>query len=157
KEQVLPTLAQQRGIAGGTYDLDAPPWTDSHEPIKVTAKWSVPKPANANASRFAMPPAFTPIVPAPDLFFGTLGTAKPVHAATCMAGRAVYTLHVQLPENVVKVNLPPVLKRNTPQFSYHEEWTQEGQELRRRTEVVSTAKDRVCSPEQVDAVRTAYA
>jgi hypothetical protein len=74
-----------------------------------------------------------------------------------MAGRAVYTMHVQLPDNVVTVNLPPAIKRSTPQFAYHEEWTRDGQELRRRIEVTSFAKDRVCSPEQVDAVRTAYA
>ena len=157
QEQVLPLLAQQRGIAGGTYDLEAPPWTDAREPFKVTAKWSLPKPANANELRFKMPPAFTPIVPAPELFFGTLGTAKPAYSASCLAGRAVYTMHVQLPDNVVTVNLPPAIKRSTPQFAYHEEWTREGQELRRRTEVTSFAKDRVCSPEQVDAVRTAYA
>jgi transglutaminase-like putative cysteine protease len=157
KEQALPLLAQERGIAGGTYDLEAPPWTDAREPFKVTAKWSLPKPAGANESRFKMPPAFTPILPAPELFFGTLGTAKPVYAASCMAGRAVYTMHVQLPDNVVTVNLPPTIKRSTPQFAYHEEWTRDGQELRRRIEVTSFAKDRVCSPEQVDAVRTAYA
>jgi transglutaminase-like putative cysteine protease len=156
QEQVLPALAQQRGIAGGTYDLEAPPWTDAHEPFKVIAKWSLPKPANANESRFRMPPAFTPILPAPELFFGTLGTAKPAYAAGCLAGRAVYTLHVQLPDNVVTVKLPPPLKRSTPQFGFHEEWTQEAQELRRRTEITSLVKDRVCSPEQVDAIRTAY-
>jgi hypothetical protein len=104
-----------------------------------------------------MPPAFTPIVPAPEMFFGTLGTAKRAYAASCLAGRAVYTVHVQLPDNVVTVKLPPAIKRSTPQFTFHEEWTQEGQELRRRTEIISTAKDRVCTPEQVDAVRTTYA
>ena len=66
-------------------------------------------------------------------------------------------MHVQLPDNVVTVKLPPAIRKSTAQFSYHEEWTQDGQELRRRTEVVSLVKDRVCSPEQVDAVRTAYA
>jgi hypothetical protein len=99
----------------------------------------------------------SPIAPTPDLFFGTLGTAKPAYAASCLAGRAVFTMHVQLPDNVVSIKLPPAIKKSTPQFSYHEEWTREGQELRRRTEITSFAKERVCSPEQVDAVRTTVA
>lgn len=157
QEQVLPALAQLRGIPGGTYDLEAPPWTDAREPFKITAKWTMPKPANGSAKRFSLPPALSPIAPAPDLFFGTLGTAKPAYSASCLAGRAVFTMHVQLPDNVVAIKLPPAIRKSTPQFSYHEEWTREGQELRRRTEITSLAKDRVCSPEQVDAVRTAYA
>ena len=157
QDQVLPALVQSRGIPGATADLEAPQWTETREPFKVTVKWSQPKPANANPSRFGMPPALSPFLPMPELFFGILGTAKPAFAASCQAGRAVYTTHVQLPDNVTTVKLPPVLKKSTAQFSYSEEWFHEGQELRRRTEVVSTAKDPVCSPEQVDAVRTAYA
>jgi transglutaminase-like putative cysteine protease len=157
QEQVLPALAQSRGIPGATVDIESPQWTEAREPFKITVKWSLPKPAAANESRFKIPPAMSPFIPVPELFFGVLGTAKPAFAASCQAGRAVYTLHVQLPDNVVTVKLPPAIKKSTPQFSYSEEWTHEGQDLRRRMEVVSTAKDPVCSPEQVDAVRTAYA
>jgi transglutaminase-like putative cysteine protease len=157
QHQVLPALAQLRGISGGTYDLEAPPWTDMREPVKITAKWTLPKPANASGSRFKIPPALSPIAPAPDLFFGALGTAKRAYSASCLAGKAVFTMHVQLPDNVASIKLPPVIKKSTPQFSFHEEWTREGQELRRRTEIISFAKDSVCSPEQVDSVRTAYA
>jgi transglutaminase-like putative cysteine protease len=156
KDLVLPVLAQERGIPGGSYDLEAPPWTDAHEPFRVTTKWTLPKATNASESRFKIPPGFSPVMPNPDLFFGTLEATKRTYPANCRAGRAVYTLHVALPENVVSVKLPAAIKRSSPQFSFREEWTREGQQLRRRTEVTSFVATRVCSPEQVDAVRTTF-
>jgi len=156
KDLLLPALAQDRGISGGTYDLDSPPWTDSREPFRVTFKWTLPKSTKVTDSRFKAPPGFSPVMPNPDLFFGPLDEAKRTYPAGCFAGRAVYTMHVALPDNVVSIKLPAVIKRSTPQFSFREEWTRDGQQLRRRTEVVSLAATRVCAPEEVEAVRTTF-
>jgi len=156
KDVVLPVWASLYGLSGGTYDLESPPWTDAREPFRVTTKWTLPKVPGVTDSRYRVPPGFSPLLPTPTLFFGSLGTTKRTYPVGCFAGRAVYTMHVALPENVTSITLPDPIKRSTPQFSYREEWTRDGQQLRRRTEVTSLVTTRVCSPAEVETVRTAY-
>jgi hypothetical protein len=107
-------------------------------------------------SRYKIPPGFSPIMPNPELFFGPLEATKRTFPAGCFAGRVVYTMHVALPDNVTTVKLPDPIKRGTPQFTFREEWTRDGLQLRRRTEVASVVTTHVCSPADVDAVRTAF-
>jgi transglutaminase-like putative cysteine protease len=155
KDAALGALAQQRGIVG-EFDMDAPAWTDNSEPFRVTTKWNSPKPTNPADAGLRVPTGFSPVLPHPDLFFGSMDPKKRVYAAGCLAGRIVHTVHVALPDNVTSIKLPPAVKKNTPQFSYTEEWSREGRNVQRRTEVRSVVASRVCSPAEIDAVSTAY-
>ena len=67
----------------------------------------------------------------------------------------VHTLSIALPDDVASVKLPPPIKKSAPEFTYRDEWTREGQLLRRRTEVISTVSERVCTPAEIDAVNAA--
>jgi hypothetical protein len=133
--------------------VEGPPWTDPHEPYRITTKWSLPKAPGAASQR--VPTGFSPILPHPAFFFGAFGATKRAYPAVCRAGRIVHTVHVTLPDTVVSVKLPPPVKKSTPQFSYRDEWTQDGRELRRRTEVASSAASGACSPDQIEAVSAA--
>lgn len=151
KDVVLQPLAQQRGLLAGTYDFDAPAWTDRQEPYRVTMKWTLPKPGPAEKT-FKIPPGFSPVLPHPAFFFGDLAATKRVYPAVCRAGRIVHNMHVALTGEVVSVKLPPAIKKSTPQFTYRDEWMREGQQLHRRTEVISSASEGACAPAQIDAV-----
>jgi transglutaminase superfamily protein len=153
KAAALQALAQRRGLTG-TFDLDAPAWTETREPFRITTKWSTPKSAVAPGLR--LPPGFSPILPHPDFFFGPFDARKRTYPAICRAGRIVHTMHLMLAGSVVNIKLPPPVKRNTPQFSFREEWSREGQYLKVRTEIVSSVAARACSPDEVQAVSTAY-
>jgi transglutaminase-like putative cysteine protease len=155
KEAALGPLAQQRGIVG-EFDMDAPAWTDTREPFRVTTKWNAPKPTTPAEAGFRVPVGFSPMLPHPDLFFGAMDSKKRIYAAGCRAGRIVHTVHMPLPDNVTSVKLPPALKRNTAQFSYTEEWSRDGRNVQRRTEVRSSVTGRVCSPAEIDTVSAAF-
>ena len=151
KDVILQPLAQQRGLLSGTYDFDAPPWTDRQESYRVTMKWTLPKPGPAEKT-FRIPPGFSPVLPNPAFFFGDLVATKRTYPEVCRAGRIVHNVHVTLPDDVVSVKLPPAIKRSTPQLTYRDEWTRDGQQLRRRTEVISSVSEGACAPAQIDAV-----
>jgi hypothetical protein len=151
KDTVLQPLAQQRGLLSGTYDFDAPAWTDRQEPYRVTMKWSLPKPG-ASEKAFRIPPAFSPVTPHPAFFFGDLAAVKHVYPEVCRAGRIVHNVYVVLPAEVASIKLPASIKRSTPQFTYRDEWTHEGQQLHRRTEVISSVSEGACAPAQIDGV-----
>jgi transglutaminase-like putative cysteine protease len=155
KDAALGALAQQRGI-DGEFDMEAPAWTDSSEPFRVTTKWNTPKPTTPAEARLRLPASLSPVAPTIEQFFGSMDPKKRVYAAGCRAGRIVHTVHLSLPDNVTSIKLPPAVKRNTPQFSYTEDWSRDGKNLQRRTEIRSTVASRVCSPAEVDAVGTAY-
>ena len=161
KDVVLQALAQQRGVAGGTYDLEAPPWTDAHEPYRITIKWTLPKPTGPAAAaqqaqaRFRAPPGFSPLLPHPAYFFGAVGANKRIYPSVCRPGRMVHTVHIPLTDDVVSVKLPSPVRKVTPEFTYRDEWTRDGRELRRRTEVTSSVNERMCSPAEIDAVAVA--
>lgn len=151
KDTVLQPLAQQRGLLSGTYDFDAPAWTDRQEPYRVTMKWSLPKPGPSEKA-FRIPPAFSPVTPHPAFFFGDLAATKRIYPEVCRAGRIVHNIYVALPAEVASIKLPPAIKRSTPQFTYRDEWTHEGQQLHRRTEVIASVSEGACAPAQIDAV-----
>ena len=155
KDVVLQALAQQRGLTG-TFDLDAPVWTDAREPYRITTKWEMPRATNPAEPPLRLPAAFSPIMPHPNLFFGPLDPKKRTYPAACRAGRIINTVHLTLPDNVVSVQLPPVLRRSTRQFSFTEQWSREGQSLQVRTELRSSAATRVCSPDEIDAVTATF-
>jgi hypothetical protein len=155
KDVELQALAQQRGLTG-TFDIEAPAWTDAHEPYRITTKWETPKPANPADARPRVPAAFSPILPHPSLFFGPLDSKKRTYPAACRAGRIVHTVHLTLPDNVLSVKLPPILKRSTPLFSFTEEWSRDGQSLQVRTELRSSVATRVCNPNEIDAVTATF-
>lgn len=151
KDAVLEPLAQQRGLVAGTYDFDAAPWTDRQDPYRVTMKWTLPK-AGPSEVRFRVPPGFSPVLPAPAIFFGDLSATKRHYPAVCRGGHIIHNVYVALPDNAKSVKLPPAVKRSTPQFTYRDEWTREGQQLRRRTEVIASVGVGACAPDQIDAV-----
>jgi hypothetical protein len=151
KDVVLQPLAQQRGLLAGTYDFDAPAWTDRQEPYRVTMKWTLPKPGPGEKS-FRVPPGFSPVLPSAAFFFGDLAATKRVYPTVCRAGHIVHNVHVALTGEVVSVRLPPAIKKSTPQFTYRDEWMHEGQQLHRRTEVISSASEGACAPAQIDAL-----
>jgi transglutaminase-like putative cysteine protease len=154
KETTLAALAQQRGLVG-EFDMDAPAWTETSEPFRITTRWKTPKPGAADKA-LRVPPSFSPVIPSLELFFGAIDPKKRVFAAACRAGRTVHTVHLTLPDNVASIKLPPPVKRNNAQFSYTEEWSRNGHNLQRRTEIRSSVPSRVCSPAEIDEVDTAY-
>src|SRR5262249_40888546 len=59
-------------------------------------------------------------------------------------------------DDVSAVDLPAAIEAKAEDFSYQARWSAEGRHLQVRTEIVSTVPTRVCSPEQIEAVRAAY-
>jgi hypothetical protein len=155
KDVELANLARLRGFLG-TFALDAPPWTERREPVRVTTKWEAEQPSNLVQTGWRAPPAFSPIIAHPNLFFGGLEPHKRVYPAVCRAGRIVHTLDVALPEGVAPGPLPPAIEQRAPQFSFREQWWAEGNHLRVRTEISSSTTRMVCAPDHINAVRTAY-
>jgi transglutaminase-like putative cysteine protease len=155
KEPALRELAKQRGFAG-EFTLDAPPWTTTTEPYRITTTWTAKRPFDLVQAGLRVPVGFSPILPFPDLFFGPLGRSRRIYPAGCRAGRVINTVDVVLPDDVSAVGLPPALEAKAPGFWYQTRWSAEGHRLQVRTEMVSQAPTRVCTPERIDAVRTAY-
>jgi hypothetical protein len=154
KDSTLAALAQQRGLLG-EFDMDAPAWADTSEPFRITTRWKTPKPTPADAG-LRVPPTFSPVIPSLELFFGAVDPKKRLYAAGCRAGRTVHTVHMTLPDNVASIKLPPAVKKSNAQFSYTEEWSRNGRDLQRRTEIRSFVASRVCSPAEIDEVDTAF-
>jgi Domain of Unknown Function with PDB structure (DUF3857)/Transglutaminase-like superfamily len=155
KELALQGLAKQRGFVG-EFSLDAPPWTTTSEPYRITTTWDTKRPFDLVQAGWRATVGFSPIVAFPDLFFGTLERSKRIYPAGCRAGRAVNTLDVTLPDDISAVRLPEAVEAKATDFSYRTRWSAEGHHLQVRTEIVSTVPTRVCSPEQIEAVRAAY-
>jgi hypothetical protein len=156
KEVELANLARLRGFLG-TFGLDAPPWTETREPVRVTTKWEMQLPFNLVQAGWRAPPPFSPMAPHPNLFFGGIEPHARVYPATCRGGSIVHNLDVAMPEGVVPGPLPSAIEQRGPQFSFSERWSADGNHLRVRTEIISTVKGRVCAPDQINAVRAAYA
>lgn len=156
KEVELGNLARQRGLIG-SFGLDAPAWTETREPVRVTTKWDLQLPFNQMLAGWRAPSPFSPMAPNPTLFFGGMEPHARVYPASCRGGRIVHTLELTMPEGVVPGPLPAALDQQGPEFSFHERWSADANRLRISTEIVSTTKGRVCAPDQVNAVRTAYA
>jgi transglutaminase-like putative cysteine protease len=155
KDLELANLARLRGFLG-TFALDAPPWTERREPFRVTAKWEAQQAFDPVPAGWRVPPAFSPMVPHPNLFFGGLEPHQRVYPAVCRAGRIVHTLDVALPEGIVPGPLPAAIEQHAPQFSFQERWWVESNHLRVRTEISSSVTGMVCAQDQINAVRTAY-
>jgi hypothetical protein len=155
KDLALQGLAKQRGLVG-EFSLDAPPWTTTSEPYRITTTWEMKRPFDLVQAGWRIPVGFSPIVAFPDLFFGTLDRAKRIYPAGCRAGRAVNSVDVSLPEDVSADHLPALVEANAGDFSYNTRWSAEGHHLQVRTEIVSSVPTRVCGPEQIDAIRAAY-
>src|SRR5581483_4080337 len=146
---------KQRGVVG-KFGLDAPAWTDSREPYRVTTSWDTQQPFNIVDTGWRAPPAFSPLTPHPDAFFGALSPTKRVYPALCRAGRMVHTVHLELPGDVSAVDLPAPIEKSTPLFQFREQWSREAHGLQVRVEVSSFARARVCTPQEVDAVTAAF-
>ncbi len=155
KDTALAALGQLRGLTG-EFDMDAPAWTDAAEPFRITTRWKSPKPATPAEAALRVPASFSPMIPTLETFFGTIDPKKRVYAAGCRAGRAVHTVHLTLPDNVSSIKLPPAVKRNTSEFTYTEEWSRNGRNIQRRTEIRSSVASRVCSPAQIAEVDTVF-
>jgi Domain of Unknown Function with PDB structure (DUF3857)/Transglutaminase-like superfamily len=155
KDIALQELAKQRGLIG-EFSLDAPPWTTTREPYRITTTWDTKHPFDLVQAGWHPPVGFSPIVAFPDLFFGTLDRTKRIFPAGCRAGRAVNTVDVTLPDDVSADRLPAAVAASAGDFSYNTRWSAEGHHLQIRTEIVSSVPTRVCGPEQIDAIRTAY-
>lgn len=155
KDIVLRALAKQRGLVG-EFGLEAPPWTTSGEPYRITTRWDTKGASDLVQAGWRPTLGFSPIVVFPDLFFGALDRSKRVYPAGCRAGRAVHTVDVTLPDGVTVDPLPAAIETNAADLSYSAEWSADGQQLHIRTEIISSAPTRVCAPQQIDAVRAAY-
>ncbi len=155
KDLQLANLARLRGFLG-TFALDAPPWTERREPFRVTAKWEAQQAFNPVSGGWRVPPAFSPMVPHPNLFFGGLEPHQRVYPAVCRAGRIVHMIDVALPEGIVPGPLPAAIERYAPQFSFRQQWSVESNHLRVRTEISSSVTGMVCGQYQINSVRTAY-
>jgi hypothetical protein len=154
KELALRELAKQRGFIGD-FGFDAPPWTTTSEPYRITTTWDTKHPFDLVQAGWRGTVGFSPIVAFPDLFFGALDRAKRVYPAGCRAGRAVNTLDVTLPDDISAARLPEAVEAKATDFSYRTRWSAEGHH-QVRTEIESSVATRVCGPEQIDAIRAAY-
>jgi hypothetical protein len=155
KELALQGLAKQRGFVG-EFSLEAPPWTTTSEPYRITTTWDTKHPFDLVQAGWRAPVGFSPIVAFPDLFFGSLDRAKRIYPAGCRAGRAVNSVDVTLPDDVSADRLPAAVEANAADFSYKTRWSADGRHLQIRTEILSSVLARVCGPEQIDAIRAAY-
>lgn len=155
KDSQMANLAKLVGL-GGKVTLDAPPWTDAREPVHVTTTWDMQPATNPLQAGWRAPPGLSPIVASPTLFFGAFDTHKRIYPAGCRPGKVVQNLDLTLPDGVAPRDLPFPIVQRTPLFSFRESWSQDGRHVRVSTEIISSAVGRVCTPEQIEAVRGAY-
>jgi len=155
KDNEMATLAKAIGL-GGKIGLDAPPWTDTREPVHVTTTWDMQPAPNPLETGWRAPPGLSPIVASPTLFFGAFDTHKRVYPAGCRPGKVVQNVDLALPDGVAPGALPPPITQRTPLFSFREFWSAADHHVRETIEIASSATARVCTPEQIEAVRGAY-
>jgi hypothetical protein len=152
---MLQTLATQRGLSG-EFNIEAPPSTQTSEPFRITTTWDAKQPLDWVQAGWRAPLGFSPIVPYPDLFFGALDRNKRIYPAACRAGRAVHSVEVTLPSGIAPDRLPAAIEASAPDFAYRQEWSGVGNHLRILTQIWSSCRNRVMSPEQIDVVRAAF-
>ena len=153
KELELRELAKLRALEG-TFAMDAPPWTETREPFRVTTRWDQQQPIQAG---WRAPVGFSPLVANPDLFFGALDANKRSYPGFCRPGRFIHTLDATFADGIaLPAQLPAAIKQTTPQFSFRHAWSRQGNHLKLRTEIVSSVQGRVCSAGEIDAVSAAY-
>ena len=74
----------------------------------------------------------------------------------CRAGKVVRTVDFEFPRGVAPAALPSPVTQAAPNFRFEEHWWRDGNHLREQTEISLRVAGRVCSPVEVEAVRTAY-
>ena len=156
KDIQMANLAKLRGL-GGSLALEAAPWTDTREPVRVTTAWDMQQASDPVKSGWRAPPGLSPLVAHPDLFFGNFEPHRRAYPAGCRAGKIVHNLELVLPEGVTHGQMPPPLVQHAPLFSFQERWSADSHHVRVRTEITSSVTGRVCTPDQIEAVRAAYA
>lgn len=154
KDIALRDLAKSRGLVG-TFDLNAPSWITSSEPYRITATWERKEGLDLVSSGWRAPAGLGPLAVSPDLFVGPLDRATRLYPAGCRAGHAIHDLDVTLPDGLALVRLPKPVNVEAPGLVYRIIWSIEGALLKGHVEVASSIATRVCSPEQINAVRTA--
>ena len=154
KDIALRELAKLRGLIG-TFDLDAPSWTITTEPYRITATWERKEAPDLVTSGWRAPAGLSPLAVSPDLFVGSLDRAKRLYPAGCRAGRAVHDLDLTLPDRIALDHLPGPVSMDAPGLTYRIKWLSEGAHLKMHAEVTSSVTTRVCDPEQINAIRTA--
>ena len=155
KDVQMANLAKVRGV-GGTLTLEGPPWTDTREPVHVTTAWDMQQAANPLQSGWNLSPGLSPMIAHPSLFFGNFESHKRVYPAGCGAGRIVHDIELTLPEGIKPGPLPPPIVQRTPLFSFEEFWSADSHHVRAKIQMSSSVSGKVCTPEQIDAVRGAY-
>ncbi|MGO9948522.1 MAG: transglutaminase-like domain-containing protein [Steroidobacteraceae bacterium] len=154
KDASIANLANVRSLLG-TSTLFATPWADAREPYVLTTTWDAQQPVDVVRAGWRAPLPLSPLLPDPNLFIGGLTSEMRTYPALCRAGRVVHNLELELPEGMVLQRLPSPVVQNAPGFLFHEQWSLDTTHVHVKTEITSTA-DRVCAPDQVDAVRAAY-
>jgi hypothetical protein len=155
KDVQMANLAKLRGV-GGTVTLEGPPWTDTREPVRVTTGWDMQQASDPVQTGWRLPPGLSPMVAHPSLFFGNFDSHKRVYPAGCGAGKIVHNIELTLPAGITPGPLPMPIVQTTPLFSFKEAWSADSHHVRVKVEASSSATGRVCTPDQIDAVRAAY-
>lgn len=154
KDIALRDLAKQRDLVG-TFDLDAPSSTATTEPYRIKATWARENSTDLVENGWIAPAGLSPLMVFPDLFIGSLERAKRLFPAGCRAGRAVHDLELAIPDGIAPKNLPGPVSVDLPGLIYRMAWSSEGALIKMHAEVTSTLATRVCTPDQIDAMRTA--
>lgn len=155
KDAVLANLARVEHLAGD-FTFDAPPWTEAREPFVVTTTWTMQNRVNLVQSGWRALSGLTPVTATPSLLIGGLTSSKRVYPALCRAGKVVRTVDFEFPRGVAPAALPSPVTQAAPNFRFEEHWWRDGNHLREQTEISLRVAGRVCSPVEVEAVRTAY-
>jgi hypothetical protein len=130
----------------GTFGMDAPAWNSHAEPYVVHTSWSDQSARSAFQEGWRPPEAFSPVYAHPRYFLGELSPAKRSYPSPCLPGYIVQDVRIELPEGVTPV-LPNPLARRLAGLSYAKEWFFEGRTLSVHTEITSSVKNHICSPE----------
>jgi len=68
----------------------------------------------------------------------------------------VHSVEVTLPGGIAPDRLPAAIEASAPDFAYRQEWSGGGNHVRLLTQIWSSCRNRVMTPEQIDVVRAAF-
>ncbi len=153
QETEMQAILKILGLAG-ELTMSAPPSLDHTEPYRIKLTWSGDKPLKFNDGEWNRAWGLTFLSADPVRLFGALETTPRKFPAECRPAHVVSKLAMQVPKGVFIRPVPGPHSEKTPVYSLKREWSFSGSTLRTKTELISNAASRVCSPEIIQAIAT---